>query len=165
MTSKFIEFVEKELHSAYFLTKHFQKYETNINQTEFNINVFLNNIEKIKRLDGFLICCFTFYYSNYVGQDLKKECINKLNIKSHDYSEKDNRYSNFQSSANYIVKMGIVETVNPEISLNILIGVKIARLKELLTSGKVPKNESITDSLIDLINYRLLLEGYRLGLQ
>ena len=41
-----------------------------------------------------------------------------------------------------------------------LIAVKIARLSTLL-NGKEPKNESIEDSFIDLINYCALWAGYR----
>ena len=42
---------------------------------------------------------------------------------------------------------------------------KISRLENLLVNNKDPENESVEDSIRDLINYRLLFEGYKMGLQ
>ncbi len=42
-----------------------------------------------------------------------------------------------------------------------LFGIKLARYAELTTKGKKPKNESLHDTVVDLINYILLMERER----
>ncbi len=72
--------------------------------------------------------------------------------KSADYASTTNYYSNFEQAA---VSAGTdVGTV-----FRTLIGVKLARLAEL-SKGKVPNNESIEDSMLDLAVYAVLYASY-----
>ena len=73
--------------------------------------------------------------------------------KAADYSKDGNRYSNFEGAA------ATAGTTVDKVFLT-LIGVKLARLVELIDSGKTPQNESVQDSLLDLSNYSLLWMSY-----
>jgi hypothetical protein len=73
--------------------------------------------------------------------------------KNHDYAKESNPYSNFEMAAR--VAGCSVDTV-----FRVLIGVKLARLDELL-KGKEPKHENIDDSLLDLSTYTALWASYR----
>ncbi len=73
--------------------------------------------------------------------------------KNHDYAQVNNPYSNFEEAA---ASAGVtVEQV-----FLTLIGVKLARLKELTTANKTPNNESIQDTRMDLAMYAALLASY-----
>jgi hypothetical protein len=76
-----------------------------------------------------------------------------LTKKGHDYAGAD-MLSNFRL-AGMIANQGSLhpDAVN---CLN-LIGTKVARLGQLLSSGKSAENESVQDSVIDLCNYSALL--------
>ncbi len=71
-----------------------------------------------------------------------------ISSKGDDYANED-RLSNFKLVAQ-------MTGTTPELACFNLICVKVARLKELI-SGKVPKNESLADTLLDLANYTMLL--------
>lgn len=75
------------------------------------------------------------------------------NKKSHDYARDSNRYSNFEEAA---------ETAGTDVGtvFRVLIGIKLARIKELESSGKEANNESLQDSRIDLANYAALYASY-----
>lgn len=73
--------------------------------------------------------------------------------KSHDYATDSNVFSNFEESAQ-------VAGVTVEQAFLVLIGTKLSRLKQLLTSGKAPNNESVVDSYKDLTNYCAILTSY-----
>ncbi len=75
--------------------------------------------------------------------------------KNHDYAKTDNPYSNFEEAAQ--TAGCSVDTV-----FRVMIGIKIARLNELLESGKVALNESVDDSRMDLAMYAALWASYRL---
>lgn len=68
--------------------------------------------------------------------------------KSQDYANKD-VLSNFKFAGN-------ICGISPEKNCLSLIATKVARLGVLL-NGKIPKNESIKDSILDLANYAVLL--------
>lgn len=73
--------------------------------------------------------------------------------KNHDYAQSGNPYSNFEDAAKFA---GVsVDTV-----FNVLIGIKQARLVELLSSGKTPLNESVQDTLLDRAVYAALQASY-----
>lgn len=73
--------------------------------------------------------------------------------KSQDYANDANRYQNFEEAA---ATAGCsVDTV-----FAVLIGVKLARLRELLKSNKEAQNESIQDSRLDLAVYATLWLSY-----
>ena len=70
--------------------------------------------------------------------------------KGNDYSANENRLSNFQLA-------GAICQLTPEQNCLSLIATKVARLGVLL-QGKIPNNESIQDSILDLANYAVLLD-------
>lgn len=70
--------------------------------------------------------------------------------KGNDYANQD-RLSNFKLA-------GTIAGGSAETNCLNLIATKVARLGVLLNSGKAPNNESIQDSIIDLINYGVLLD-------
>ena len=73
--------------------------------------------------------------------------------KGYDYAGED-VLSNFRL-AGMIVNQG---SRNPDaVNCLNLIGTKVARLGQLLSSGKHAQNESVQDSVIDLCNYSALL--------
>lgn len=71
--------------------------------------------------------------------------------KSQDYSVSHDVLNNFKLA-------GAICGLSPEQNCLSLIATKVARLGNLLASGKTPNNESIEDSILDLANYTLLLE-------
>ena len=76
--------------------------------------------------------------------------------KSHDYAKNDNVFSNFE----YAAKVSEVFTDPVDRVFATLIGVKLARLAELL-SGKEAKHESIDDTFLDGSNYFVIWGSYR----
>jgi hypothetical protein len=73
--------------------------------------------------------------------------------KSADYATSTDRYSNFKEAA---ATAGV--TVDDVFA--VLIGIKLARLKELIKAGKTPNNESIQDTRLDLAVYSVLWLSY-----
>lgn len=73
--------------------------------------------------------------------------------KNHDYAAEGDPLSNFRFAAQ-------VAGCSTDTVFRVLIGVKLARLDELL-KGKVPKHESLDDSLLDLSVYSALWASYR----
>lgn len=78
--------------------------------------------------------------------------------KNHDYATDGNPYSNFEYAAQ--VSAGFTDPVDRVFAT--LIGVKLARLQEL-TKGKVPNNESINDTYLDLANYAAIWASRQRG--
>lgn len=70
--------------------------------------------------------------------------------KGNDYANTD-RLSNFKLA-------GAITGGSAETNCLNLIATKVARLGVLLNSDKPPANESVRDSIIDLINYGVLLD-------
>ena len=81
------------------------------------------------------------------------DCIETMKKKNEDYAGSGNPFSNFEVSGSFA---GITAVQ----SILLQIGNKGARLSELLNNSKTPNNESINDSIKDLINYALLLGAY-----
>lgn len=73
--------------------------------------------------------------------------------KSADYANDANRYANFEEAAS-------TAGVSVEQVFLVLIGVKLARLRELTANGKTPNNESIQDTRLDLAVYSTLYLSY-----
>ena len=69
--------------------------------------------------------------------------------KGNDYANTD-RLSNFKLAGN-------ICGITPELNCLSLIATKVARLGVLLSGEKTPDNESIIDSVDDLISYSILL--------
>ena len=78
-------------------------------------------------------------------------------VKNHDYAQDGNPFSNFEYAAH--VAAGFTGT---DAVFAVLIGVKLARLRELTSAGKTPKNESIHDTRTDLAMYAALWAAYAL---
>jgi hypothetical protein len=74
--------------------------------------------------------------------------------KAHDYAEDDNVFSNFEQAA-------VAAGVTVEQVFLVLIGVKVARLTQLIANTKSANFESIDDTILDLMNYAGLLKAYR----
>ena len=83
---------------------------------------------------------------------LLAQCKSMLSRKNHDYAGNTDIFSNFKFAAS-------AAGISPPQSILVLLGVKISRLSQLIGSGKEPLNEKIEDSIVDLINYALLLHG------
>lgn len=75
--------------------------------------------------------------------------------KNGDYASDGNPYSNFEEAAAVAAGFSGVDAV-----FAALIGVKLARLRELTSSGKTPNNESINDTRTDLAMYATLWASY-----
>lgn len=85
-----------------------------------------------------------------------KKCQGLMQSKAHDYTRdvQTNRYENFERSA----LLASYFHDDRDKAFVVLIGTKMARLATLL-NGKSPKNESVEDSFVDLINYCALWAG------
>jgi hypothetical protein len=86
---------------------------------------------------------------------LLKQMAEMHDRKNADYASAGNPYSNFEAAAE-VAGCG-VDTV-----FAVLIGIKLARLKELIGAGKEPNNESVQDSRLDLAVYSALWASYHL---
>jgi hypothetical protein len=73
--------------------------------------------------------------------------------KNNDYAHDGNPYSNFEEAA-------ATAGVSVDQVFAVLIGIKLARLKALMLSGKTPNNESVLDSKLDLSVYAALWTSY-----
>ena len=73
--------------------------------------------------------------------------------KNQDYASGSNPYSNFEEAAS---ATGL--TVDQVFA--VLMGIKQARLKQLSEPGRVPNNESVLDSKLDLAVYAALRASY-----
>ena len=82
-------------------------------------------------------------------KELISKMENTLLKKGDDYANSD-RLSNFKLA-------GSISGLKPEVQCLSLIATKVARLGILLNSDKLPNNESVQDSVLDLCNYGLLL--------
>lgn len=79
-------------------------------------------------------------------------CLEIMARKNHDYSSTQDPFINFKTAAE-------AAGITPAQAILTLIGMKIARLSQLVGTEKRPLNESVEDSVMDLINYALLLRG------
>ena len=86
-------------------------------------------------------------------QEFFDQYINKMRDvllnKGDDYANAD-RLSNFKLA-------GLIAGGNAKTNCLNLIATKVARLGVLLNSNDEPKNESVSDSILDLANYSMLL--------
>ena len=89
---------------------------------------------------------------------LEKKGNEILQKKSHDYSKKEDVFRNFKN-VSFLLKTLSIDTYTPEGYCLMLLLLKIDRLSNLLFSSKQPENESIEDTIIDMINYAKLLAG------
>ena len=80
--------------------------------------------------------------------------IKKLHDKKKaDYSNPADRFSNFKVSANHA-------NITPQQAIEVLIGIKCARLAELTKPDREPQNESLSDTYLDRAVYAILAYVY-----
>jgi len=86
---------------------------------------------------------------NKTFESLLEEMLSLHNKKAQDYAQEGNPYSNFERAS--ILSSWFSNPLDSVFAA--LIGIKLARLAELLSSGKVPNNEPVDDTLRDLTVY------------
>ena len=93
-------------------------------------------------------------FSSFVqdAQSLLSRCIEVMRSKSHDYTEGQDAFVNFKTAAS-------IAGISPEQTLLTLLGMKLSRLTQLVGKGKKAHHESTEDTMLDVINYLLLLRG------
>lgn len=74
--------------------------------------------------------------------------------KNEDYAETSNPYSNFEGAAK-------VAGTSVDKVFQVLLGIKMERLRQLVDTEKRPNNESIDDTILDLANYAALWHSYQ----
>jgi CTP synthase (UTP-ammonia lyase) len=94
----------------------------------------------------------TYSQEQAIIKKLFDDCLVILVSKASDYAKEGDCFSNFK-------KIATICDVPVEKVFLMFTTVKIARIVELLT--KENKNESLEDSLMDLINYAALMFAYR----
>jgi hypothetical protein len=75
--------------------------------------------------------------------------------KSADYAKTGNPFSNFERAAE-------IAGVDVDTVFRTMLGIKDARLENLLASGKEPNNESLIDTYLDKAVYALLHAAYKI---
>lgn len=85
-----------------------------------------------------------------------EDAMELLQNKNDDYSQNDDPFSNFE----LIAEMIGISTSRAVFSR---MADKFARLRECLDKGTTVKDETLKDTLMDLINYSVLLAGYLEG--
>lgn len=90
-------------------------------------------------------------------EKIMQECQLISKKKNQDYTDGTGMYQNFERSSQ------LISWFENDIdrAFVALIGTKLARLAALLNEDRVPNNESIEDSFIDLTNYCALWGGKR----
>jgi len=86
-----------------------------------------------------------------IYQKMHEDIMKITASKRHDYANTD-VLSNFKGVSNAVKELGI-DVHNPTGYALFMVLLKIARLSNLLNSGKTPNNEAIDDSFFDGINY------------
>ncbi len=85
-------------------------------------------------------------------QNLFNRCVELLRAKSNDYAEGGDAFLNFKTAAQ-------IAGISPEQTLLTLLGMKMSRLTQLISKGKTARNESVEDTMLDIVNYIVLLRG------
>lgn len=86
-----------------------------------------------------------------VYEEMHDKIMQITKSKAHDYAGAD-VLSNFKSVSNAAKELGI-DVDTPTGYALFMVVLKLARLGNLINSGKTPNNESIEDSFFDGINY------------
>ena len=92
---------------------------------------------------------------NPAFSELLAEMARLHDSKNADYAQSGNPFSNFEQAAQVAAGFTGEDAV-----FATLIGVKLARLRELVSAGKTPNNESIDDTRKDLAMYATLWCAY-----
>ena len=86
-------------------------------------------------------------------EELFKECYSTVEKKNHDYAGSEDPLKNFRLSE----YLGVT-SVERAIIVRMLD--KVARLTNVLNNGAVVKEETLHDTIVDLINYAAILDFY-----
>jgi hypothetical protein len=86
-----------------------------------------------------------------IYKDIDEHIMKIASSKAHDYATQDILY-NFKSVSRAAKELGL-NVSDPTNYALFMVLLKIARLSNLLNTGKRPNNESIEDSFLDGINY------------
>lgn len=73
--------------------------------------------------------------------------------KGADYANTSNRFINFE-------KLAHMNSLTTEQAFCFYLGIKLARLTELFGAQKTPRNESVEDTIEDMINYAVLFYAF-----
>jgi len=79
-------------------------------------------------------------------------CLEIMKNKNNDYADTDDVFYNFKETAK-------IAGIKPSQVVLVQLGNKLARLNQLIGKDKEPLNEALSDTLLDIINYTLLLRG------
>jgi hypothetical protein len=93
-------------------------------------------------------------YRDYM-EDILETCKEILCSKGKDYGD-----DNFIEAAK-VASIISGNEIKPHVIAAALIGIKLARYGNLTSTGKEPQNESVRDTILDLINYVLLMDRER----
>ncbi len=85
-----------------------------------------------------------------MAKDFFDNCLKILTAKANDYAKEGDCFSNF-------TKIGMMADVDTARTFLIFMGVKLARISELLNK-EAKVNESLADSLTDISNYACLMK-------
>ena len=93
-------------------------------------------------------------FSNFLqqSQQLLNRCLQRLATKNSEYSDNQDAFANFKLAAQ-------IAGIPAEKTLLALLGMKFSRLHQLTAKGKQSKSENVEETLVDIINYTLLLRG------
>jgi len=86
-------------------------------------------------------------------------CRKILDKKNHDYANKDDIFKNFRE-VSQIASIMSQKDITAEDIFNIYIAMKISREANLRRNNKIPLNESLKDTITDMINYIVLKAEY-----
>lgn len=93
----------------------------------------------------------TPFQQEKIYNEMHQKIISITKSKAHDYAGVD-VLSNFKSVSEAADRLGI-DVKTPTGYALFMVVLKLARLGNLISSGKTPNNESIDDSFLDGINY------------
>jgi hypothetical protein len=85
------------------------------------------------------------------SESLLNRCLEMLKKKNSDYANDTSPFANFEYSS----ELAGIEKYQ---SILQLLGMKLSRIRELM-SGKEPNYESLEDSILDAINYLIILNS------
>ena len=86
------------------------------------------------------------------SEELLTRGLELMKSKAHDYTDNKDNFWNFKETA-------AISGVTPAQVALVQVGHKVSRLVQLVGNGKEPMNEKIEDTIVDLINYLLILRG------
>lgn len=141
-----------------------------IENEKSNLKNFFNELIRIdneKKDIVFFIGSILYFAKNDLDLDIvsiEKYCIDLWIKKNSDYCQINNKYSCFERivelmGIRYIPFIKLIKGLAVQQVMYFNICQKIARIENVILNNKSVNFESLRDSIIDLINYRLLVNG------